>query len=97
MLEPEPLGGVGVLRLLGQGLLLVLLFDPVTRLLLGVACKLGLLLGLLLIGDQLDLVLEVVFLLILLLGRGALDGTQVVVVLLVLILLGLLLVLFLFD
>ena len=100
VLEPEALGGVGVLGLLGEGLLLVLVLDPVAGLLLGVAlaaraprsARPQLV-------DQLVLVLELVLVLLVLLGRGALDRAEIVVVLVVLlVLLGLLvLVLVLVD
>ncbi len=96
MLEPEPLGGVGVLGLLGEGLLFLLILDPVARLLIGVALQLGLILGLVLVGDQLDVVIEIVLILVLV-GGGALDGTEILVVLLILLLLRLLLVLVLFG
>ena len=43
VLEPEALGRVGVLGLLGERLLVVLVFDPVAGLLVGVGLQLGLL------------------------------------------------------
>ena len=86
VLEPEALGGVGILGLLGERLLLVVVLDPVARLLLGVALLLGLLLGLVLLGVSSTLVLEVVLVLILIGGR-ALDRPEILVVLVVLVLL----------
>src|ERR1019366_4660239 len=83
VLEPEALGGVGVLGLLREGFLLVLV-HPVARLLVGFRLLLGLVLGLVLI---LQLLLELVVLVLVLLGGGALDGTEVVVLLVVLLVL----------
>src|SRR4029077_17024115 len=82
VLEPEPLGGIWVLWLLGQRLLfLVPLLDPVARLLLGVALPLRLLLRFLLVHrDQIDHVLQIVVVLVLV-GSGALNRPELVVVL----------------
>ena len=84
MLEPEALGGVGILGLLGESLLLVVLVDPVAGLLVGVALELRLLL---LLGERIEvvLVIELVVVLVIHVGGGALNGTEVVVVLVLLI------------
>ncbi len=95
VLEPEALGGVGVLGLLGQRLLVVLaLVDPVAGLLVGLALGLGVLLLVLalVVCEQLlgELVLVGFVVVIVLVGRRTLDGAEllVVLVLLVLVLLG---------
>ena len=98
VLEPEALGRVGVLGLLGERLLLVLVvLDPVARLLVGLGLGLGLLGVLVLV---VILVLEVVLVLqvvlvVVLVGRRALDRAEILVVVLVdlLLVVGLVLVL----
>ena len=81
VLEPESLGGVGVLWLLAEVLLIVVLIDPVARLLVRVRLLLGLILGLVV----LVLVLELVLIVLVLVGCSALDGTELVVVLILLV------------
>src|SRR5262249_21165849 len=87
VLEPETLGGVGVLGLFGKGFSLAVLLVPVAGLLLGLFLA-RLLPGGLLAGAQLDLFLIV--LVFLFLARRTLNRPQIVVVLLVLLVLGLL-------
>ena len=83
VLEPEALGGVGVLGLLAERLLLAILLDPVAGLLLGVALLLELIL--LVVDLLLELVLILVVLVVVLVGSRPLDGTELVVVLVVLV------------
>ena len=90
MLEPEALGRVGVLGLLGEGLLVVIvLVDPIAGLLLGLALG-GSVLGLpgAILAQQLvgELLLVLVVLVVLLVGGGALDRPEIVVIVIVLVL-----------
>ena len=94
VLEPEALGRVRVLGLLGERLLLALLVDPVAGLLLRVAVKL--LLGLLLLDVVvllLELVLLEVVLLVILLGRRSLHRAEILVVLILILVLEVVLLL----
>ena len=76
VLEPEALGRVGVLRLLAERLLLVVLVDPVPGLLLGLGRRASGSSSSSSSGSSSSLVLVVLLVLI---GRGTLDGTEVVV------------------
>ena len=88
VLEPEALCGVGVLRLLGENLLVVL-FHPIARLLLVLVLvlvlallRLGLLLQVL---GRLQIVVVLLVFVIVLVGGGARDRFEVVVVLVLLV------------
>ncbi len=84
MLEPEALGGVRVLGLIRQRLLFVLvLVDPVARLLLGIALLLELVLRLVVLVGAILVELVVLFILVVvvLVRRGALYRPELVVVL----------------
>ena len=79
VLEPEALGGVRVLGLLGERLVLVVLVHPVARLLVGLGLGARLLLGLL-VGEH-DILVVVLVEVLVLVGRGPCDRPELVVVL----------------
>ncbi len=92
VLEPEALGGVGVLGLLAEHLLFVVLVDPVARLLVGFRRGLlGRRLGVV-VGRELVVLVLVLLVLVVLVGRRAGHRAELVVLLVVLLVLQLVLV-----